>query len=81
MPTIYAEYELVSMQEYERKTRNWELKFCFFPRKCLETDKLLWLQYAYRGRRWRRFDTEFVLLTDKWMCKEEFVKFRLLDNI
>jgi hypothetical protein len=77
----HSEYQEVSRQEYERKTRDWELRFCFLPHKCLETNKFLWLQYAYRGRKWRRFDTEFVLLTDKWMCKEEFVILRLMDKV
>ena len=81
MPQIHAEYKLVSMKEYERKTRDWEYKFCFLPYKCLETGKLLWLQYAYRGRKYRRYDIEHVLLTDKWMCKEEFIILRLMDKV
>lgn len=74
-------YTEISMQEYERKTRDWELKFCFLPYRCLETANLVWLQYAYRGRKWRRYDTDFVMLTDKWMCKEEFIKLRLMDKV
>lgn len=74
-------YQEVSREEYERKTRDWELKFCFLPYKCLETNKLLWLQYAYRGRKYRRYDTDIVLLTDKWMCKEEFIVLRLMDKV
>lgn len=74
-------YQEVSREEYERKTRDWDLKFCFLPRRCLETGKFLWLQYAYRGRKYRRYDTDFVLLTDKWMSKEEFIVLRLMDKI
>ena len=74
-------YEEVSPEEYERKTRDWEYKFCFFPYKCLETGKLLWLRNAYRGRKYRRYDTDIVLLTDKWMSKEEFIKLRLLEKV
>lgn len=77
----YHGYSEVSEQEYERNTRDWDLKFCLLPHRCIETDKILWLQYAYRGRKWRRFDTDFVLLTDRWMCKEEFVVLRLMDKI
>lgn len=81
MPQAYSEYQEVSIEEYERKTRDWEYKFCFFPYKCLETGKWLWLKNAYRGRKYRRYDTDLVLLTDKWMCREEFVKLRLLDKV
>lgn len=81
MPQIHAEYEEVSREEYERKTRDWEYSFCLLPHKCLETGKLLWLQYAYRGRKIRRYDTQHVLLTDKWMCKQEFIVLRLMDKV
>lgn len=74
-------YQEITQQEYERKTRDWELKFCFLPRKCLETGKFMWLRYAYRGRKYRRYDTDLVLLTDKWMCSEEFIVLRLMDKI
>lgn len=78
---VEQEYSLISHAEWERKTRDWELKFCFLPRKCLETGKFLWLKYAYRGRKYRRYDTDLVLLTDKWMSKEEFIVLRLMDKV
>ena len=77
----YHGFSEVSEQEYERKTRDWELKFCFLPLSCLETGNFLWLRYAYRGRKYRRYDTDLVLLTDKWMCKEEFIVLRLMDKV
>lgn len=76
----HAEYQEVSMEEYERKTRTWELKFCWLPYRCMETMQFMWLKHAYRGRRTRRYDAQFVTY-DKWMCKEEFVKLRLLDKV
>ena len=81
MGVFNTEYQEISREEYERKTRDWAYKFCFFPYRCLESGKLLWLRYAYRGRKWRRYDTDFVMLTDKWMCKEEFIKLRLMDKV
>ena len=81
MPQIHAEYEVVSMKEHERKTRDWAYKFCLLPHTCLETGKLLWLEYAYRGRKYQRYDTQHVLLTDKWMCKEEFIILRLMNKL
>lgn len=81
MPQAYSEYQEVSREEWERKTRDWEYKFCIFPHKCMETGKWLWLKGAYRGRKWRRYDLQIVQLTDKWMCREEFVKLRLLEQV
>lgn len=27
----------------------WELKFSFWPRRCLISNKLIWLKYGYKG--------------------------------
>lgn len=80
MTTIYAEYELVSIKEWERKNRTWQYSFCFLPHKCMETNKWIWLTGAYRGYKTRRYDWQFVT-NYKWMCKEEFVILRLMDKV
>jgi hypothetical protein len=80
MTEYHGEYREITIQEWDRKNRTWELKFCLLPHKCNETGKLLWLDYAYRGTRIHRYDWEFT--TDhKWMSKEEFVVLRLMDKI
>ena len=28
----------------------WELKFCWIPKRCLVSNKRIWLEFAYRGR-------------------------------
>jgi hypothetical protein len=77
---MHAEYRELSLEEYERKTRTWEYKFCWFPERCVETMQIMWLTKAYRGYKTRRYDNLFF--TDyKWMCREEFVKLRLLEQI
>lgn len=39
----------------------WEYKFCIIPRKCMLTDKWLWLTYAYRGiASMRAGDNDFI---------------------
>lgn len=80
MPQVYAEYEEVSREEWERKTRAWSYRFSFIPRRCMETGKLLWLKHAYRGRKIRIYDMD-AFIYDKWMCREEFVKLRLMGEI
>ena len=80
MPQIHAEYELITEQEYERKTRTWSYKFCWLPQKCMETNKLLWLTGAYRGYKTRRYDMDMVD-SYKWMCREEFLILRLMDKV
>jgi hypothetical protein len=77
---VGAEFQEISREEYERKTRTWEYKFCWLPEYCMETMKFLWLRKAYRGRKTRRYDWQLVP-DNKWMCKEEFVKLRLLDKV
>jgi len=73
-------YQEISRQEYERKTRNWEYKFCFIPHQCLETGKWLWLKNAYRGEKRRRHD--MAIFTEyKWMAKDQFIKLRLLELV
>jgi len=74
-------YDFVSMEEYDRSTRDWVYMLCILPHKCIESNKWMWLTKAYRGRRFKRFDTQIVQLTDKWMSKEEFIKLRLLEKI
>jgi hypothetical protein len=80
MSQIHAEYQEVSREEYERKTRGWSYRFSLLPRRCMETGKLLWMKRAYRGRKIRRYDMD-LFFHDKWMCREEFVKLRLLEKI
>lgn len=74
---VGAEYQEVSLEEHERKTRTWEYRFCFLPHKCIESGKWVWLTGAYRGHKTRRYDWQLVI-NFKWMCKEEFIKLRLL---
>jgi len=80
MPQIHAEIELTSLHEYERSSRTWQLSFCFLPHKCMETNKRLWLEYAYRGYKTKRYDFQFID-TYKWMSKEEFIVLRLMDKV
>jgi len=58
-------------------SRRWELKFSWLPQRCMNTNKSLWLIFAYRGRsKFHHLDQE-----DMWMCKEEFIIERLMDKI
>jgi len=62
--------QAVSLDEYERMSRIWEYKFCWSPNRCMNTNKLLWLSYAYRGRSKHHHQFEQA---DMWMCKEEYI--------
>jgi hypothetical protein len=74
------EYQEIDLNEYERKTRAWELKFCWLPQRCIETMQVMWLQFAYRGYKARRYDTQ-IIDSYKWMCKEEFIILRLKGEV
>jgi len=68
---------VVSLDEYERMSRRWELKFSWLPQRCMNTNKSLWLIFAYRGRsKFHHLDQK-----DMWMCKEEFIIERLMNRI
>jgi hypothetical protein len=81
MGVFTSEYRELSLQEYERKTRTWEYKVCILPIKCIETGKWMWLKGAYRGYKTRRIEDNVFLNNYKWMCKEEFVKLRLMGEV
>ena len=60
-------YQEISRQEYERKTRNWEYKFCFIPHQCLETGKWLWLKMHIVVRKGVDMIWLFLLSTSGWL--------------
>lgn len=42
--------ELDDMWDNYWSTRaTWELRFCWFPKRCSISNRLLWLDFAYRG--------------------------------
>ena len=40
---------LDSLDQLFYNKASWSRKFCLLPRKCALSNKLIWLQYAYRG--------------------------------
>jgi hypothetical protein len=34
---------------FYRKCIGWQLRFALFPKRCDITNRLIWLEYAYRG--------------------------------
>ena len=54
-----------------------KLKFCFLPKKCFNTDKLLWFKYAYRTRNTYRVENDILLHDDRWYSTNEFIIMRL----
>lgn len=38
----------------------WKLSFSFLPRKCDLTEKIIWLEYAYKGRLQRTMLEDYV---------------------
>ena len=59
---------------------NSELKYCFVPRECFETKKILWLTDAYRCRRILRGPAgDDPIIEDRWLSKEEYL-FGLLNG-
>lgn len=44
---------VTGMDDYDRSSfyyrAGWEYKFSFWPRRCLISNKLIWLKYGYKG--------------------------------
>lgn len=36
-------------ESFKRRCIGWQLKYCFIPRRCFYTGKLLWFTMAYKG--------------------------------
>lgn len=75
-----AHYQEISREEYERKTRTWTLEFCWFPKICISTNRRMWLEYAYCGRKTQRYDNDFVE-SCSWMDKNEFLIERIMGKV
>ena len=54
-----------------------ELKFCLWPRRCYATNRLMWLESAYRSRRHFRFSDTDMITEDRWFDRNEFVMIML----
>lgn len=63
------------------KKRDWELRFCWFNRKCEESGRNLWLKYAYRGRKTFRAGDNYFITNDKWLDKTEFLIKRIKGEV
>lgn len=49
-----------------------ELKWVLWPRRCYDSNRLLWLEYAYRSRRHFRSGDIFIT-EDRWFGRHEFL--------
>lgn len=60
------------MISYILSNRQWVCRVSFMPRRCYVSDKILWLQLAYRGRKriWSIIDNGYTLNDDIWISKE-----------
>jgi hypothetical protein len=58
-----------------------KLKFCFLPKRCYDTNKLLWFKYAYRTRNTWRVEDTLLIHDDRWYTKNEFVMMRLKHGV
>ena len=54
-----------------------ELKLCLWPRRCYQTNRLLWLEYAYRTRRYYMSADIDSIHEDRWYSKHEFLILRI----
>jgi hypothetical protein len=50
----------------------WKLKFVWCPRRCEVSNKLMWLEQAYKGTRMITGPGEPVFMY-KWLTKEEYL--------
>lgn len=48
-PTVVERFYMWYGNSYLREKAVWELRFCWLPKKCYQSKKLIWLTYAYCG--------------------------------
>ena len=58
----------------------WKLKFCWFPKICFLTGKILWGKHAYHGARLIMGPGEHIY-DQYWVEKNEFIITRLKGKI
>jgi hypothetical protein len=58
------------------RTKNWELKICWLPKKCYLSGRPLWGRLAYHGERWITGPGEPVV-EHYWIEKNEFIMWQL----
>jgi hypothetical protein len=54
-----------------------ELKWVLWPRRCYESNRLLWLELAYRSRRYFRLGDMDLITKDRWFSKNELIVLKL----
>ena len=55
---------------------NWQLKFALLPRRCMFSDKIIWLELAYRGVGIWTGPGDSIIET-RWATKDEYLIWRL----
>ena len=63
-------YRYNSVEQFLEKM-TWELKVSWLPRRCYKSNALIWLELAYRGRRWVKVFNEDLLI-EHWISRKHF---------
>ena len=65
---------------FKRLCIGWELKFCFFPKRCYYTGKRLWFKKAYMGTALITGPGD-VLFEHRWVEKKEYLLQKIKGSI
>lgn len=63
---------------YYRAT--WRYKFCLFPKRCCETDELIWLKKAYLGQT-TYFGPGDPVTEERWITDKQYIFMKLKGDI
>lgn len=58
---------------------DWTMKFCWLPRRCVLSNKLMWLKYAYKGTAMWTGPGEPVY-EHRWHDKQEHLIWKIKGN-
>lgn len=58
--------------QFKRWCLGWELKTSLYPRRCFYSNKLIWLEIAYKGTAMIPGPGEPVFI-DRWISRNEFL--------
>lgn len=65
---------------YRKERIDWQVKFCWWPRKCSISKKNLWGKIAYKGTLMITGPGDPVFIVH-WLSKEEFLLSRIRGTI
>lgn len=80
MPFYNSKDRVDSWDHFDRRSIGTEYKFMFWPKRCYFSNKLLWLEYAYKKTAMWTGPSDFIL-EHRYYDKNEYLVNRIKGNV